>query len=108
MRDKFMAQSVYHYIKNYSNFGKIGISYVAISDMIKETLKDVDNISLTKLSCETKEQGFVANLSIKINYGTNINDITTIIQDRVESALINMCEIANPKVNVKIDGIIVK
>lgn len=103
-----MAQAVYHYIKNYSSAGKIGISYVAISDMIKETLKDVDNIAITKLGCETKDQGFIANVAIKVNYGTNINDITTIIQDRVESALINMCEIANPKVNVKIDGIIVK
>ena len=35
-----MAQPVYHYIKNYSNFGKIGISYEAISNMIKESLKD--------------------------------------------------------------------
>ena len=104
-----MAQSVYHYIKNYSNFGKIGISYVAIRDMMNETLKDVENISITKISCETdKEQGFIANVSIKVNYGTNINDITTIIQDKIESALINMCEIANPRVNVKIDGIIVK
>ena len=103
-----MAQAVYHYIKNYSNFGKIGISYAAIGGMIKETLKDVENIFITKLSCETKDQGFITNLSIKINYGTNINDITTIIQDKIESALINMCEIANPRVNVKIDGIIVK
>lgn len=103
-----MAQAVYHYIKNYSNFGKIGISYVAISDMIKVTLKDLESVSITKLGCETKDQNFVANLSIKVNYGTNINEITTVIQDRVETALVNMCEIANPKVNVKIDGIIVK
>ena len=104
-----MAQADYHYIKNYSNFGKIGISYVAIKDMMNETLKDVENISITKIGCETdKEKGFVANVSIKVNYGVNINDITTIIQDRIESSLINMCEIANPKVNVKIDGIIVK
>ena len=100
-----MAQTDYHYIKDYSNFGKIGISYVAISDMIKETLKDVDNVSITKLTCETKDQAFMANISLKVNYGANINDVTTIIQDKVESALINMCEIANPKVNVKIDGI---
>lgn len=104
-----MAQAVYHYIKNYSNFGKIGIAYVAIRDMMKETLKDVENISITKIGCETnKEQGFVANVAIKVNYGTNINDITTIIQDKVESALINMCEIANPRVNVKVEGVIVK
>ena len=32
-----MAQAVYHYIKNYSNFGKIGIAYTAIGNMIKET-----------------------------------------------------------------------
>lgn len=103
-----MSQSVYHYIKNYSNFGKIGISYVAISDMIKETLKDVENISITKISCETKDNAFIANLSIKVDYGTNINSVTTVIQDRVEGALANMCEIGNPKVNVKIDGIVVK
>ena len=104
-----MAQADYHYIKNYSSFGKIGISYVAIRDMMKETLKDVENISITKIGCETdKEKGFIANIAIKVNYGVNINNITTIIQDKVESALINMCEIANPKVNVKIDGIIVK
>ena len=39
-----MAQAVYHYIKNYSNFGKIGISYDAIGNMIKESLKDVKNV----------------------------------------------------------------
>ena len=44
MRDLFMAQAVYHYIKNYSSAGKIGISYMAISDMIKETLKDENPI----------------------------------------------------------------
>lgn len=103
-----MSQSVYHYIKNYSNFGKIGISYVAISGMIRETLKDIENISITKISCETKDNAFIANLSIKVDYGTNINSVTTVIQDRVESALANMCEIGNPKVNVKIDGIVVK
>ena len=104
-----MAQADYHYIKNYSNFGKIGISYEAIRDVMKETLKDVENILITKVGCEAdKEQGFIANVAIKVNYGLNINDITTIIQDKVESALIHMCEIANPKVNVKIDGIIVK
>lgn len=104
-----MAQAVYHYIKNYSNFGKIGISYVAIRDVMSETLKDVENVVITKIGCETdKEQGFIANVSIKANYGTNINDITTIIQDKIESALINMCEIANPRVNVKVEGIIVK
>ncbi len=103
-----MSQAVYHYIKNYSNFGKIGISYTAISDMIKETLKDTENISITKLNCETKENTFIANLSIKVNYGTNVNEVTNVIQEKVESALANMCEIGNPKINVKIDGIIVK
>ena len=103
-----MGQPVYHYIKNYSNFGKIGISYDAISTMIKETLRDVESVSIGKVNCETKENVFIANVSIKVNYGTNVTTVTNTIQERVESALVNMCEIANPKVNVKIDGIIVK
>lgn len=103
-----MSQAVYHYIKNYSNFGKIGISYTAISDMIKETLKDGKNFSITKISCETKENTFIANLSIKVDYGTNVNEVTNLIQEKVETSLVNMCEIGNPKINVKIDGVIVK
>lgn len=103
-----MAQAVYHYIKNYSNFGKIGISYSAIGNMIKETLKDVENITISKINCESKEGAFVANLAIKVNYGTNVNTVTNVIQEKVESALVNMCEIGNPKINVKIEGIIVK
>ncbi len=103
-----MGQTVYHYIKNYSNFGKIGISYEAIGNMIKETLKDIDNISISKIGCEAKEGNFIANLSIKVNYGVNVTEITNIIQEKVETALVNMCEIGNPKINVKVDGVIVK
>lgn len=103
-----MAQAVYHYIKNYSNFGKIGISYDAIGNMIKETLKDIDNITISKVNCEAKEGVFIANLSIKVNYGVNVNEITNIIQEKVETSLVNMCEIGNPKINVKVEGIIVK
>ena len=103
-----MSQAVYHYIKNYSNFGKIGISYEAISNMIKETLKDVEKVSISKISCEAKEGNFIASLSIKVDYGVNLNDVTNIIQEKVEMALSNMCEIGNPKINVKVEGIIVK
>lgn len=103
-----MAQAVYHYIKNYSNFGKIGISYEAIGNMIKETLKDVDNTTISKVSCEAKEGNFVANLSIKVNYGQNLNNVTNLIQEKVETALVNMCEIGNPKINVKVEGVVVK
>ena len=103
-----MAQAVYHYIKNYSNFGKIGISYEAIANMIKETLKDVENVTISKVNCETKENIFVANLSIKVNYGVNVNTIICIIQEKVEAALSNMCEIGQPKINIKVEGVIVK
>ena len=103
-----MAQAVYHYIKNYSNFGKIGISYEAISNMIKETLQEVENITISKIVCESKEGIFIANLSIKVNYGENVNKVSDIIQERVETALANMCEIGNPKINVKVEGIVVK
>ena len=103
-----MAQAVYHYIKNYSNFGKIGISYEAISNMIKETLKDVKNTTISKVSCESKDGVFHANLAIKVNYGENVNNVTNVIQEKVETALVNMCEIGNPKINVKVEGIVVK
>ena len=103
-----MAQAVYHYIKNYSNFGKIGISYEAISNMIKETLKDVKNVAIGKVSCESKEGTFIANVAIKVNYGENVNNVTSVIQERVETSLVNMCEIGNPKINVKVEGVVVK
>ena len=103
-----MAQPVYHYIKNYSNFGKIGISYEAISNMIKETLKDVDNVVISKVNCESKEGNFITNLNIKVNYGTNVTTISDAIQEKVEAALANMCEIGHPKINVKVEGFIVK
>ena len=102
-----MAQAVYHYIKNYSNFGKIGISYEAISNMIKETLQDVENVTIGKVVCEAKEGVFTANLAIKVNYGQNVNTVTGVIQEKVEMALVNMCEIGNPKINVKVEGIVV-
>lgn len=103
-----MGQAVYHQIKNYSNFGKIGISYEAIRNMITIALSDVKDVSISKINCETKEGTFIVNLSIKIKYGENVNDITNVILERVESALSNMCEIREPKINVKLDGIIVK
>jgi uncharacterized alkaline shock family protein YloU len=103
-----VGQAVYHQIKNYSNFGKIGISYESIRNMIKISLSDIKNISITKINLETKEGIFIVNLAIKINYGENINNVTNVILERVESALANMCEIKNPKINVKLDGIIVK
>lgn len=103
-----MGQAVYHYIKNYSNFGKIGISYEAICNVIKETLKDLKNTSIVKVWCESKEGIFNVNLTIKVDYGTNVTSLTSSIQEKVEVALANMCEIGNPKINVKVDGIIVK
>ena len=103
-----MGQPVYHYIKNYSNFGKIGISYEAISNMIKETLSDVKDVFVSKVVCETKENVFIANVNIKVNYGTNVTTATNTIQEKVESALVNMCEIGTPKINVKVEGVIVK
>lgn len=103
-----MGQPVYHYIKNYSNFGKIGIAYSAINNMIKEALADVKNVVISKISCEPKDNVFVVNLSIKVDYGTNVTAVTDIIQEKTESALVNMCEISNPKVNVKLEGVIVK
>lgn len=102
-----MGQAVYHTIKNYSNFGKIGIAYSAISNMIKETLADVENIVISKISCEPKDNVFVVNLSIKVDYGTNVTAVTDVIQEKTESALANMCEISNPKINVKVEGVIV-
>jgi len=103
-----MGQPVYHYIKNYSNFGKIGISYEAISNMLKEALKDVKDIVISKVTCETKENVFIVNIAIKVNYGTNVTEVTNVIQEKVESALANMCEIGMPKINVKIEGVVVK
>lgn len=103
-----MGQAVYHYIKNYSTTGKIGISYSAICNMITEALKDVDNVSISKINCEVKDGLFIVNLSIKVDYGTNVTTITNMIQEKTESALANMCEIGNPKINVKLEGVIVK
>ena len=103
-----MGQPVYHYIKNYSNYGKIGISYTAIANMIKETLKDVDNVVISKINCEPKDNVFIVNLVIKVDYGTNVTAVTDLIQEKTEAALANMCEIGNPKINVKLEGVIVK
>lgn len=103
-----MGQPVYHYIKNYSNNGKIGISYTAIANMIKETLKDVNNVVISKINCEPKDNVFIVNLVIKVDYGTNVTTVTNQIQEKTEAALANMCEIGNPKINVKLEGVIVK
>ena len=103
-----MGQPVYHYIKNYSNNGKIGISYTAIANMIKETLKDVNNVVISKINCEPKDNVFIVNLVIKVDYGTNVTNVTNLIQEKTEAALVNMCEIGNPKINVKLEGVIVK
>lgn len=105
-----MANAVYHYIENYSNVGKIGIAYTAISDMLKEAIKDVKHVTLSKgISCEVgKDKVFYVTVSIKIDYGTNINKVSEAIQERIETALVNMCEIKNIKTNVKLEGIIVK
>lgn len=103
-----MGQAVYHCIKNYSNFGKIGISYNAIANMIKEALKDIENVVISKINCETKDGAFIVNLAIKVDYGTNVTEVTNAIQEKTEAALVNMCEIGNPKINVKLEGVVVK
>lgn len=105
-----MANAVYHYIENYSNVGKIGISFNAISDMLKEAIKDVKHATLAKgISCEVgKDKIFYVTVSIKTDYGSNINTICETIQERVETALINMCEIKNVKTNIKLEGINIK
>lgn len=105
-----MANAVYHYIENYSNVGKIGIAYNAISEMLKESIKDVKHVTLAKgISCEVgKDKVFYVTVSIKTDYGTNINKVSDAIQERMETALINMCEIKNSKINIKLEGINVK
>lgn len=105
-----MAQAVYHYIENYSNMGKIGIAYNAISDMLKESIKDIKHVTLAKgINCEVnKEKVFMVNVSINVDYGTNVNKVSEAIQERIENALTNMCEIKNTMINIKLEGIIVK
>lgn len=104
-----MASSVYHYIENYSNVGEIGISFSAISEMIKIAISDLDNFKMSKnVNCESKDGCLIVDIPIKINYQTNISEITTAIQLKVEMALKNMCEITNSRINVKVEGIIVK
>ena len=105
-----MAQAVYHYIENYSNTGKIGIAYNAISDMLKEAIKDVKHVTLSKgITCEfSKDKTFDVTVSIKTDYGANINKISSAIQEKIEAALVNMCEIKNAKINIKLEGINVK
>lgn len=105
-----MANAVYHYIENYSNVGKIGIAFNAISDMLKEAIKDVKHVTLAKgISCEVgKDKVFYVTITIKTDYGANINKICEAIQERVETALINMCEIKNVKTNIKLEGINIK
>ena len=105
-----MANAVYHYIEKYSNVGKIGIAYNALSEMLKESIKDVKHVTLAKgISCEVgKDKVFYVTVSIKTDYGTNINKVSDAIQERMETALINMCEIKNSKINIKLEGINVK
>lgn len=105
-----MANAVYHYIENYSNVGKIGISYNAISDMLKEAIKDIKHVTLAKgISCELgKDKIFYVTVSMKTDYGANINKISEAIQERIEMALLNMCEIKNVKINIKLEGITIK
>lgn len=104
-----MAQAVYHYIENYSNVGKIGIAYNAICEMLKETIKDIKHVTLAKgISCEVnKEKVFLVNVSINVDYGTNFTEVGVLIQERIGTALANMCEIKNAKINVKLEGIVV-
>lgn len=104
-----MANTVYHYIENYSNAGKIGISFEVIGDIVKYSLKTVENITINKnINCEVKDNLFIVNIPIKIKYGSNINELTEVIQEKAVNALQDMCEITNCKINVKVDGIVVK
>ena len=105
-----MAQAVYHYIENYTNVGKIGIAYNAISEMLKEAIRDVKYVTLAKgITCEVnKEKVFLVNVSINVDYGKNVNKASEEIQERIENALANMCEIRNVKINIKLEGIVVK
>jgi len=105
-----MAQADYHYIENFSNVGKIGISYAAMGEMLKESIKDVKHVTITKnITFETsKDKVLNVNLGVKIDYGTNINKVSETIQERIETALANMCEITNVKTNIKLEGITVK
>lgn len=102
-----MAQAVYHYIENYSNVGKIGIAYNAICEMLKEAIKDVKHVSLAKgINCEVgKDKIFYVNVSIKVDYGTSLNKVSEAIQERIDAALANMCEIKNAKINIKLEGV---
>lgn len=104
-----MSNAVYHYIENYSNVGKIGISFEAIAEMIKITIKDIEKFDISRsITCEVKEGNLGVNIPIKIHYGKNISEVTSVIQNKVETALKDMCEITNSKINVKVEGIVVK
>lgn len=105
-----MAQADYHYIENYSNVGKIGISYTAMGEMLKECIKDIKHVTISKnITFETgKDKVLNVNLSMKVDYGTNINKVSEVLQERIETALANMCEITNVRTNIKLEGIVVK
>ncbi len=105
-----MAQADYHYIENYSNVGKIGISYTAMGEMLKENIKDIEHVTISKgITFEVgKDKVLNVNIGLKVDYGTNINDVSELIQERICTALANMCEITNVKTNIKLEGITVK
>ncbi len=104
-----MAQVGYHYIENYSNIGKIGISYDAIAEMVKVAIADTEKTRISKNPhCEVRNNILNVNVFVKVDYGANVNKVTSTIQEKVLTALTNMCEINNAKVNVKIEGILVK
>ena len=98
--------------KNRENkYGIIGLSTAVFELIAQSTIEEIGNIKVAprthlkkSISCKVINSNIVINMNLLVSQGTNINEISKLVQQRVHDAIVQMTEFKDVIVNVNVIG----
>jgi uncharacterized alkaline shock family protein YloU len=111
-----MSKYKYHLIKNFTTNGNLGISTKTISEIATQAIKEVEGVEIPDshsvlfktepVSCKFNAKGdLTLNVFIRVQYGYNVGEVCSFLQERIEQVLMFTTEIKPKKINIKVDNV---
>lgn len=111
-----MAKYKYHKIYNFTTNGNLEISTKVLEEIAIQAVEKVEGATLPSsrslifdkqpVECVFKKNGdFIVTINIRVAYGSNVSEISKLVQEQVEHDLLYMTEIRPRKVHVNVADI---
>ena len=111
-----MAKHKYHKIYNFTTNGNLEISTKVLEEIAIQAVEKVEGATLPSsrsllfdkqpVECVFKKNGdFIVTINIRVEYGSNVSEISKAVQEQVEHDLLYMTEIRPRKVHVNVADI---